>query len=139
MCDCPCQNGLEFSMARGDLSSFPFAVYLDEELDQTSMDEIYFTVKKHFYDPEPLFQKTLSDGDIEDLGGGNYLITILPEETENLPFGKYDFDIEVVRLPEIKKTFNGTLELTKESTHARNEHPDGSSSFIGKLADGMKF
>lgn len=139
MYDCPCQNGLEFSMARGDLSSFPFAVYLDEELDQTGMDEIYFTVKKHYYDREPVFQKTLSSEGIENLGGGNYLVTIMPTDTETLPFGKYDFDIEVVRLPDIKKTFNGTLELTRESTHAANENLDGTSSAITKAAEGMKF
>lgn len=116
--DCPSE--LRFFMARGDLFYIPFGVYIDDELNADAMDQIFFTVKKHYYNAQPIFQKTLENG-IESDGEGNYLITILPEDTEALEFGEYDFDIEVVKAPDIKKTFVGVLELTKEVTHRYNE------------------
>lgn len=111
---------LHFFMARGDLFYIPFGIYIDEELNMDSIDQIFFTVKKHYYNAQPVFQKTLENG-IDSDGEGNYLITILPEDTENLEFGEYDFDIEIIRAPDIKKTFVGVLMLTKEVTHRQNE------------------
>ena len=114
------QGEISLSMIRGDLYRIPFGLYVDEELEQGEMDMIYFTVKKHFYNAHPIFQKTLGNG-IESDGEGNYLITILPEDTDSLEFGDYDFDIEVVKDPDIKKTFVGILSITKEVTHRANE------------------
>lgn len=112
---------MQITMARGDVYSFSFAVYIDDEPTAETMDNIYFTVKKHYFDEDPVIQKRLSDGSIIDEGDGEYLIMINPEDTDNLELGSYDFDIEIVKLPEIKRTFIGTLNLTKEVTHARNE------------------
>lgn len=112
---------MKITMARGDVYSFSFAVYIDDEPTAETMDNIYFTVKKHYYDKDPVFQKRLSDGSIHDEGDGEYSVMIDPEDTDELELGAYDFDIEIVKLPEIKRTFTGTLELTKEVTHRRNE------------------
>ena len=112
---------MEITMARGDLYCFPFCLMVDEEQSTDLPDNIYFTVKKFFGNPEYLFQKKLSDGSISTDGLGNYWVTILPQDTDNLEFGFYDFDIEVVKLPELKRTFQGKLELTAETTHAGNE------------------
>ena len=112
---------MKISMARGDLHSIPFGVYVDEELYAEEMDDIYFTVKRHHYDREFIFQKRVSDGSIATDGQGSYVVKILPEDTNGLQLGMYDFDFEVVRMPNIKRTFAGTLELTKEVTHYYNE------------------
>ena len=114
---------MKISMARGDVYSFSFGIYIDDAQTTMEMDNIYFTVKKHYYDEAYVFQKRLNDHGIVDDGQGAYNITINPEDTEELDIGTYDFDIEIVKLPDIKRTFIGVLELTKEVTHKGNEVP----------------
>jgi hypothetical protein len=84
-------------------------------------DEIYFTVKKYHTDHEYLFQKRMTTGGIQSDGDGHYTLFILPEDTNGLSFGKYDIDIELRKGELYKRTFSGTMELTKEVTHQNNE------------------
>lgn len=112
---------MKITMARGDIYSFSFAVYIDDQKSSMEMDNIYFTVKKHHYDEDYIIQKRVSDGTIVSDGTGSYTVTIEPEDTNDLKIGTYDFDIEIVKLPDIKRTFFGTYELTKEVTHQGNE------------------
>ena len=83
-------------------------------------DNVYFTAKKLYTDKDFRFQKRMSDGGIVSDGDGHYTLFIYPEDTDGLPFGDYDFDIEFVK-DRYKKTFSGTLTLAKETTHADNE------------------
>lgn len=108
-------------MHRGDIFSCPLGVYINGQLTNEEMDNVYFTVKKTHYSREPLFQKKTSDGSLPSDGNGGYVLTIYPEDTDNLDFGTYEFDIEVVKLPTIKRTFTGCLILHPEVTHANNE------------------
>lgn len=112
-------------MPRGDLFMYPFAMEMEDGTVYTGqLDSIYFTVKKSFFDGEVVFQKRLSNGTIEDNGDGTYLIRIEPEDTQNLNFGIYDFDIQVEKVDqivELKQTFYGKLELTEEVTHSTDE------------------
>jgi len=87
---------------------------------QTIWEDVYFTVKKYSTDSEPKFQKKLSDGGITADGDGHFTLRIAPEDTNGLPFGTYDCDIEF-KLREYKRTFYGQLVLTKEVTHVNNE------------------
>lgn len=84
-------------------------------------DNIYLTVKKHADETEYLLQKRLSDGGIESMGSGVYQFTIVPGDTDQMGFGEYDFDIELVIIGILKKTFTGKFVLTKEVTHLCNE------------------
>ena len=115
----------DISFARGDLYVFPFAVFIDDEQYTGTLDSIYFTVKKHYFDENPVFQKKLSDGSIIQNNDGTYTIRIEPEDTENLAFGTYDCDIQVEKsddgVVQIKRTFFGKLKLFPEVTHAENE------------------
>ena len=111
----------KFTMARGDLYAIPFGIYIDNVLSTEAMDEIYFTVKKNYQDKDFVFQKTVTGGGIATDGQGNYVVKILPEDTNELSVGSYDFDFEIVKMPSIKRTFAGTLELTREVTHWYNE------------------
>lgn len=114
--------GMIITMARGDIFPFSFGVYSDNELISEEMDDIYFTVKNSHYSHDFLFQKRLSDGSIASDGEGGYSIFIDPEDTDNLDFGEYEFDIEIIkRSSAIKRTFTGILCLTEEVTHANNE------------------
>ena len=108
-------------MCRGDIFSCPIGIYINGQLAHEEMDEVYFTVKTSHYIREPLFQKKASDGSLPSDGNGSYVLTINPEDTNDLDFGAYEFDIEVVKLPTIKRTFTGYLILAPEVTHACNE------------------
>lgn len=84
--------------------------------------EVYFTVKKYSSDQEYLFQKQMTTGGIYTDWDGRFTLYINPEDTDNLPFGEYDCDMEFVNETEnYKRTFYGKLELTKEVTYASNE------------------
>ena len=115
---------LNVTMPRGDIHVIRFQVYdLDTgELSQTDFTEIYMSVKKNIYERDVLFQKKLSDGEIEKLGIGDYQIKLEGSDTDPLDFNKtYPFDIELIYEDEIKQTEYGELELTPEVTCRWNE------------------
>ena len=115
------QDLLEISLPRGDLHAIEFYITdSDGNVPDVEISEIYFTVKRHYYDKQYVFQKRFSTEDIEPLGPGQYQFVIQPKDTEHLSFGDYDFDLEFVG-PELKKTCTGQLHLTQEVTHAANE------------------
>lgn len=113
---------MEIKMPRGDskLLGFYLREYDGGPLITEEFDEIYFTVKKRYNDSAVQFQKTLTEGGIVYNGDGHYTLTILPHDTENLPFGQYDFDLEFDR-GDFVKTFFGSLTLDKETTHRFNK------------------
>lgn len=113
---------MEIRMARGDITSRSFTIKnKDGTVFDETPDEIYFTVKESARDRDYLFQKRLSDGGIIGIEDHKYQVTILAEDTNGLNFGTYDFDIEIVKEPSLKKTFCGKFILEKEVTHACNE------------------
>ena len=110
-------------MPRGDLYPVSFQIYETED-DITHIDftQIYMTCKKSNKDRIPLFQKSLSSGSITKVSDGQYQFMIEPEDTNNLQFGEYDFDIELINdNPRIKQTITGTIRLSEETTWAVNE------------------
>lgn len=113
---------MNISFARGD--SFQKGFQLRDQSTQDPItqefDEIYFTMKKNYSRSDFVLQKTLSGGGIVADGSGHYTLTLLPEDTDSLPFGEYDFDIELDR-GDFVRTFFGTITLTKETTHATNK------------------
>lgn len=113
---------MKISMARGDILTKTFTLKnADKTVYSDIPDEIYFTVKKYHTDHDFKFQKSLSTGGISNIDTGKYRFTIMPEDTNGLAFGDYDFDIEVIKLPGLKQTFYGKLFLDKEVTHSYNE------------------
>lgn len=113
---------MEITMARGDLETRTFRVNgPDRSPFLNAFDNIYMTVKKFAEDKKYIFQKRLSDGGIMQVDDGVYQFTIMPDDTDGLAFGDYDFDIELVINGELKKTYLGVLHLTKEVTHHSNE------------------
>lgn len=112
---------MRISMPRGDMREQAFSVKLNQEPFVDEFDEIYFTVKKNFKDKNFLFQKRMTTGEIEPVENGMYQFVILPEDTNDLNFDDYVFDIELVINGRLKRTYVGTLSLTPESTYACNE------------------
>lgn len=113
---------MKIRMARGDMLSRSFVIRSRDGTAFTEqLDNIYLTVKRNENEHDYKFQKRLSDGGIYSLGEGRYQFTILPEDTDNMSYGKYMFDIELVIYGRLKRTYLGELWLTKEITHHYNE------------------
>jgi len=111
---------MNIEMPRGDIRHVAFQI-LDTagEPVSSAFSEIYITFKQNYNTTNYLFQKRLSAGDVI-FADGSYEFTIEPEDTNNLKFGDYVFDIELLA-PGIKETHVGTLTLTSEATHQQNE------------------
>lgn len=116
---------MEIVMPRGDYRKIKFEIgnkNKNESVKDIVFDDIYITFKQYVNNKKALFQKRLSNGDINKDEEGYYHFAILPEDTEKLDYGKYFFDIEVYKKePLIKQTFVGILELTPEVTFKENE------------------
>lgn len=99
----------------------------------SSIDEIYFSVKKNDGDKKTVLQKTLDNGItlvedevIDDVRNRTYQLSIAADETETMtPDIEYSFDIEIVTNTDtspLKKTIlTGTLILTNATTRIWNE------------------
>lgn len=114
---------LHITMPRGDLRSFKLAVKESASgaITEKTFDDIYFTVKVIYLAEPYKIQKRLSAGTIVKDEEGYYHFTIQPEDTNDLQFGDYDFDIELVKEGAIKQTTIGKLTLSPEVTYESNE------------------
>ena len=109
-------------MPRGDIRLERFVVNnRDGTVTDIDFTEIYFTVKKTSRDINFLFQKRLSTGEIVKLGTGDYEIKIESDDTSDLSYGNYKFDIQLVYGNQLKETFVGDLVITDEITFRENE------------------
>lgn len=81
---------------------------------------LFFTVKTSFKTQEYVLQKNLENMYITQDGYWHFVLN--PEDTEDLPYGKYCWDIQVVQ-DGFKTTISrGHLFLTDESTWEVNEN-----------------
>ena len=116
----PKEKSIEFT--RGDTCpvSFELTDENGQPLNLTNTDEIYFTVKKDYSNPNVLFQKKLSTGDITQ-DGINFSLVIMPTDTQTLPYGDYVFDICLKSIDLTQTVCIGTMTLTNEVTFGSNE------------------
>ena len=112
---------MKIEMPRGDLKNVSFSIKSNGVITDIEFDEIYVTFKRNEYVSDFLFQKKLTDGTIIKREDNTYYFTIYPEDTDNLTYGKYVFDIEIIKVGSIKKTTTGILNVTKEVTFITNE------------------
>lgn len=113
---------IDIEFTRGDTCPIQFEL-LDEEKNVVDIDqdaEIYFTVKQSYSSTNAIFQKKYSNNEIEQENGICSLI-ILPEDTRNLNYGSYVYDICIKSGNYVHTLAIGQLSLTNEATHARNE------------------
>lgn len=110
------------SMTRGDSEKIKFCRRNDlGEIILEKADKVYFTVKKNNYISKMVFQKTLNNG-IDFDEEGYYHISIKPNDTDDLDFKDYVFDIEVTVGEDYKKTISkGILKIEEEITYKENE------------------
>ena len=106
-------------IVRGDTKALKFQRKMDGEPILIKADKVYFTVKKSTRDKEALFQKTITDMSFDSEGVYHFIIE--PDDTNNLSYGDYVYDLEVI-IGNYKKTISiGIFEIESEVTFPRNE------------------
>ena len=107
---------------RGDTSSLKCKINLKSgsKITKEDVSELYFTVREIFDENFPIiFQKKIDDIEIYD---EEIHIVINPEDTENLSYGTYCFDLEITLKGNkiIRKTKTGKFTLLGETTIHKN-------------------
>lgn len=108
---------------RGDTFEFKFQRKTkDKQVITEKPDKMYFTVKNNDTENDYIFQKSLGDNTISyDEETYYYYVTIDPEDTNNLDYGTYYYDIEIITNNKVKTISIGTLSITSEITFSSNE------------------
>lgn len=109
-------------ITRGDTHSYKFQ-RLDGEKQpiEEQAPSIYFTVKDSNNEKEIIFQKTIEDMTFDE----NYFyhFTIWPEDTNDMYYGSYDYDIEVKYTDGnyVRTIAKGKFIVEEETTWKANE------------------
>lgn len=112
---------IKLTMPRGDIRNIKFSISDSTGVITDSFDEVYFTCKRGFTQQNYIFQKKLSDNTITFDAEGYYHLVITSEDTSDLTYGDYVFDIEIVNGTSLKQTTVGKLTITEEATFISNE------------------
>lgn len=111
-------NYMNLKITRGDSKTLKLKI-TDENTAITDFEKIYFTVKKDCYTDNIIFQKQLNSG--ITLKDNIYEIMINSTDTEELEYGRYEYDIEVIRGSLKETVVIGSLLVEKEVTFVINE------------------
>lgn len=105
-------DGRSIYLTRGDTFRAPVeAILPDSETEPyvpVDGDTIRFAMKQNYEDPKPLL--------VKDIPIDTMMLVLDPEDTKDLPFGKYVFDIQLTYASGDTDTFlpKGRLHLTEE-------------------------
>ena len=106
----------DISMVRGDTLSFGFQV---TGLGGAEPDSIYFSCKEHLENETYVFSKSLEAG-IEERSYDQetdtltYGVRVAPEDTEDVDFGKYFYDLQIGINGDILTLMKGRLSIEWE-------------------------
>ena len=105
---------------RGDSKTFTFQRKdKNKNVITEKPDKMYLTIKQNEYEKQPLIQKTFDNGiRFED---DTYYVEFKPEDTNNLNFGEYVYDIEIINGDIVKTIKKDTFIIDSEVTHKENE------------------
>ena len=106
----------DISMVRGDTLSFGFQV---TGLEGERPDAIYFSCKEHLEDAELVFGISLEDGISErsydqETDTLTYGVRVAPEDTEDVEFGKYYYDLQMDINGDVLTLMKGRLSIEWE-------------------------
>lgn len=113
---------MDIEFARGDTQPLKFQIKDNNGniLKMDSSDELIFTIKKNYSTKQKLMQKKLSNGSIY-YDSGYYFIILSHEDTANLKYGTYVYDIQLMSGEIVATLVLGTITLTEEVTHIEDE------------------
>lgn len=121
------KNGAVIKMIeiiRGDTSlTYKFQRRNESGVIKTKPKKMWITFKEDCCYSDCLFQKTLEDGIEYDEDDNYYRFKFKPEDTRDLKYGVYGFDIAIIDENGEKKTLlnSGELKIVKHYTHKCNE------------------
>ena len=111
---------LEFPRGDTEVCKFKIKDKNGTELSLSNTDKLFFTVKKSPKSEEVAFQKTLTNG--IELKDGYYYVTINSDDTAELNYGDYVYDIELKTGEGVVKTLTlGVITLIDEVTFKGDE------------------
>ena len=104
-------------IVRGEKLPVEFSLVNEEGESITNVDDITITCRKLPYEDSPiLFQKKFSDVILEN---NKYIFTILEEDTKDLNYGSYGYDIKITDGDLIQK-FVGEIIIKEEYNNEYN-------------------
>lgn len=105
---------------RGDSKTFTFQRKdKDKNVITEKPDKMYLTIKQNEYEKQALIQKTFDNGiRFEE---DTYYVEFVPEDTDDLSFGDYVYDIEIINEDIVKTIKKDTFIIESEVTHKENE------------------
>ena len=112
---------MDLEFTRGDTQFLRFQLKDGEGnlLKLTESDNLYFTVKQNQNSKKILIQKKYPESiQYED---GYYIFVLNSEDTSELAYGTYQYDIELKTGDYVKTLGFGTITLTEEITHRGDE------------------
>lgn len=104
---------------RGDTCPFSFTRRdKDGNVIIDPAEKLYFTIKEKYTSTDILVQKTIDDMTFDE---GTYRFVIEPNDTNELKYGVYVYDLEVIT-GEYKQTIaRGTIKISEEVTFQEDE------------------
>ncbi len=114
---------MNLELIRGDTLDLKFQRKLiNNEVITEVPDKMYFTIKSSYYDEDYLIQKRLEDNSITfNSQDKYYYFTLEPSDTDNLNYGTYVYDIEIIKDGVVKTILKGKIKIKEEVTFASNE------------------
>lgn len=92
-------QGTNLIMTRGDSENIAISCEVDGKQFIEDGDTVYFTIKKSTRTKEKLFQKVITV-----FSNNNAIVEFRPEDTKDLPYGSYRYDIQVTKSNGVVKT-----------------------------------
>ena len=103
-------DGTTITLTRGDSFYVQVVMKNEDKTDYTPQpgDSVRFALKKRYQDAEPLILKQIPTDTL--------ILHLIPEDTKELPFGKYVYDIELTKANGDVDTFiyESIFEIAKE-------------------------
>jgi hypothetical protein len=108
------------NIIRGDYKIFTFQRKdKNKNIIVEKPDKMYITIKRNEYLKEVVIQKTFDNGiTFEE---GKYRVEFLPEDTDNLSYGDYIYDIEIINDDKPKTIKVDKFVIKAEVTYKENE------------------
>lgn len=103
------------SQTRGDTVSYTFQrLDMNGDVIFTTPEALFFTLKTNFETNKIIVQKDLSKMNMDSTG--TWRFTLEHEDTKDLPYSNYVFDIQVTESGAVSTIAKGILRLTQEAT-----------------------
>ena len=116
---------MKIELVQGDTSKiYKFQrIDINDKVITTLPQKMWITFKENCTCEEPLFQKSLDNGITYNKEDNFYRFQIQSEDTADLPYGIYGFDIAIINEQGEKRTLlrDGTLEILRHYTGKNNE------------------